>query len=140
MTTKINTSEQNAACAAIVSRLDLGAGAGRTEIRSAPRPATIGSASSGVLLATCVFGDPAFGAPASGVATANAITSDTNASASGDAAYARCYADGAADNAASIEMAAGEAGDGAQLTFDDKTIVAQGIVNISSFTFTVPAS
>lgn len=53
----------------VVDGIDAGAAAGTLEFQT----------SGGVEVATLTFSDPAFGAAASGVATANAITSDTNA-------------------------------------------------------------
>jgi hypothetical protein len=43
-----------------------------------------------VKLARCTFGNPAFGAGVAGVATANAITGDSSADASGTATWYRC--------------------------------------------------
>lgn len=143
MTTKIGSGEQAAACDAIVDRLDAGAGPGRIDILDGARPANISDASPGTVLASPTFAEPAFGAAnASGVATANAIVSDTAAANSGTATHARCFADGAAATDAVIEMLAGESDDAPtpQLIFDDAVIVAGGTVAISSFTFTVPGA
>lgn len=135
---KLSTAARNAACDAIVDLLDGGAGAGRVDVRTGSPPTNVSDASSGTLLASPVFGDPAFGAASTGTATANAITSDTNADASGDAGYFRAYADGAADTAALFQGTAGNAGDSPDMTFDNKSIVAGGTVAISSMTVTVP--
>ncbi|HUW17466.1 MAG TPA: hypothetical protein VMW94_10340 [Actinomycetes bacterium] len=48
------------------------------------------------LLATCTFGTPAFAAAVDGVATANAITQDASADASGTAAWFRILSSAAA--------------------------------------------
>lgn len=53
----------------VVDGIDAGAAAGTLEFQT----------SGDVEVATLTFSDPAFGAAAAGVATANAITSDTNA-------------------------------------------------------------
>ena len=53
----------------VVDLIDAGAGAGYIEFQT----------SGDVEVATCPFGDPAFGAAATGTATANAITDDTSA-------------------------------------------------------------
>lgn len=53
----------------VVDAIDAGAGAGYIEFQT----------SGDVEVATCPFGDPAFGAAATGTATANAITDDTSA-------------------------------------------------------------
>ena len=62
------------------------------EIRTGAPPATPATADSGTLLGTLTFSDPAFGnatTASPSVATASAITSDTNADASGDAGHFR---------------------------------------------------
>lgn len=53
----------------VVDLIDAGAGAGYIEFQT----------SGDVEVATCPFGDPAFGAAATGTATANAITDDSSA-------------------------------------------------------------
>jgi hypothetical protein len=79
--------------------------------------------------------DPAFGAASSGVATANAISSDTNADASGDAGHFRMYD---SDSVCILQGTSGEAADTPDMTFDNKTIVAGGTIAISSMTVTMP--
>lgn len=88
------------------------------------------------LLATLTFANPAGGAGASGVVTANAITSDTNAAKSGTAEFFReVKSDG---TTVAGQGTAGEAADTADLTFDSKDIVAGGTVAISSLSWTCP--
>ena len=135
---KISTAARDAACDAIVDLVDGGTGAGTIAIREGAIPATVATASSGALLGTLTFSATAFGASSSGVATAAAITSDTNADASGVAGYFRVYAGAAADTAALFQGTAGEAADSTDMTFDNKTIVAGGTIAISAFTVTVP--
>jgi hypothetical protein len=62
---------RDAVCNAVVDRLDLGSGtsAGRLVFQT----------SGGTAVATLALSNPAFGNASSGVATANSITSDTNA-------------------------------------------------------------
>ena len=86
---KISTAARSAACDAIVDLLDAGSGAATLAIRTGSPPTNVSDADSGTLLATLTFSDPAFGAASSGVATAAAITSDTNVDASGTAAHFR---------------------------------------------------
>ena len=140
MATKLNTSARNNSTNAIVDELDTGTGNATLPIRTGADPTNAGDASSGTLLATPTFGATAFGNSSAGVATANAIASDTNAAASGDAGYWRAYKGAAADTACEFQGTAGEAADSPELTFDNKTIVAGGTVAITSFTVTTPAS
>ncbi|GAG39163.1 unnamed protein product, partial [marine sediment metagenome] len=89
---KISTAARDAACDALVNRIDGGTGAGKTEIREGTIPTNVSDASGGTLLGTCTFQDPSFGASSSGVATAETpIGSDTDADASGDAEFFRCF-------------------------------------------------
>lgn len=132
---KISTAARNAACDAIVDLVDGGAGAGYIEIRTGAPPANCAAADSGTLLATLPMSDPAFGAAVAGVATAAAITSDTNADNSGTAAHFRIKD---SDGTVIAQGTAGEAADTPNLVFDNKTIVAGGTVAISSLTVTVP--
>lgn len=64
------TGVRNTLCNTVVDLLDA----------DSPTPGTLEFQTVGsVEVATCTFGDPAFGAATGGTATANAITSDTNA-------------------------------------------------------------
>ncbi len=132
----ISTAARNAACDAIVDLVDGGAGAGTLKIYDGAQPANPGTAvGAQTLLATLTFSDPAFGAAASGVATASAITSDTDVDASGTAAWFR-IAD--SDGTALFDGTVGTAG--ADINFDSVTFIAGGTAAISSLTVTVPAS
>lgn len=135
---KLGTTMRNAAADAIADAVDAGTPPGRLEHRTGPQPANVPDASSGTLLGTNVFANPAFGNAAAGVVTANAIASDTNADASGTAGYFRIYTGAGADTAALCQGNSGTAG--TDLVFDNNVIVAGGVIAISSFTITVPIS
>ena len=138
---KIGVAVQNVAVDAVVDRIDTGTGAGRMEIRTGGPPASITGSSTGTLLGTLTFSNPAFGNGSSGTATANAITSDTNADASGDAGYFRVYRGGAADTAPEWQGTAGNSGDTPDMVFSPtKSVVAGGTIAVNSFTVTMPAS
>ena len=131
---KLGTTARNAACDALVDRLD----SGTIAIRTGAPETNVSDASSGTLLGTCTFAATAFGAASGGVGTAASITSDSSADASGDAGHFRCYPNGAGDTAADWQGTAGESGDTPDMEFDNKSIVAGGTIAISSFTLTVP--
>lgn len=135
---KLGTTMRNAACDAIVDTIDGGTPPGRIEHRTGSQPTNVSDASSGTLLGTNLFSNPAFGAASSGVATANAITSDTNADASGTAGYFRIYTGAGGDTAALCQGNTGTSG--ADMNFDNNVIVAGGTIAISSMTITVPIS
>jgi len=132
---KLAVAYRNAACDAVVDGVDAGAAAGYLEIRTGTPPTNPDSAATGTLLATLPMSDPAFGAAASGVATANSITSDTSADATGTAGWARLYD---SDDNPIADFDVGATASGKDIEFDDVSFVAGGTVAISSFTVTVP--
>ena len=131
---KLSTAARNAACDGIVDLLN----SGTIAIRTGAPPANVDDASSGDLLGTCTFGNPAFGDAATGEAAANAITNDSSADNSGDAGYFRAYASGGGDTEAIFQGTAGDSGDSPDMEFDVKSIVAGGVISISSMAVTVP--
>jgi len=132
---KISAAARTAACDAIVDLVDAGAGPGVVQIRTGAPPATPATADSGTLLGTLTCSDPAFGAASGGVAAASAISSDTNADASGDIGHFR-FKD--SDGNVVFQGTGGNAGDTPDLTFDNKAVVAGGTIAISAFSVTVP--
>lgn len=135
MATRISVAARNAAADAVVDLLDGGSGAGYIEIRTGSQPATPATAASGTLLATLPLSDPAFGAASTGVATASAVTSDTNADASGTAGWFRGYD---STGAAVIDGSITASGGGGDMTLSSVSIVAGGTVSVSSWTITMP--
>lgn len=140
MATRIGIAAAQAAVDAVVDLLDAGAGAGYIEIRTGSQPATVATAASGTLLATLPLSDPAFGAASSAspsVATASAITSDTNADASGTAGWFRAYDSNAVARIdGAITTTAVGTGD---MLLDDTNIVAGGTVAITAWTVSMAA-
>jgi hypothetical protein len=131
---KISDAARNAMVDALVDLLDAGSGAATLAFRTGTAPASLGTAETGTLLATCTFSDPAFGSSASGTATANAITSDTNVDASGTPGYFRAKdSDGTAVFQGSVGLSASD------INFDSVTWVAGGTVSVTSLTVTQPA-
>jgi hypothetical protein len=85
-----------------------------------------------VLLAELRFGNPAFGAASAGVATANAITQDSSADATGTATWYRCLK---SDGTTAVED--GSVGtSSANLVLNSTSIVSGAAVQVSSFTHT----
>jgi hypothetical protein len=85
-----------------------------------------------VLLAELRFGATAFGAAANGVATANAITQDSSANATGTASWFRALkSDG------TTPLWDGSVGtSGANLNLNSVSIVSGAAVSVTSFTYT----
>lgn len=136
MATRVTDAVQNAAADAVVDLLDAGAGAGTLKIYSGTQPADADDAASGTLLVTLTFSDPAFGAAAAGVATANAIT-DGTAVATGTAGWFRCE-DSAGTTVFDGDVTA--TGGGGDLELDNTSIATDQTVSITSLTYTHPAS
>jgi hypothetical protein len=133
MAFRLNTTPRNAACDAIVDLIDAGTPPGTIAIRTGAQPTNVGDADIGTLLGTLTFSTTAFGSAASGTATANAITSDTSADASGTAGHFRIK------NAAGTVIADGTCGQGSgDLSFNNSVIVAGGTIAISNFSISVP--
>lgn len=135
MAYRLSTDTRNKACDAIVDDIDAGSGAGTLAVRTGTQPANVGDSDTGTLLGTLTFSDPAFGSASTGVATASAITSDTNADASGTAGHFRIK-----DSDANIHSD-GTCGQGSgDMNFDNNVIVAGGTIACSSMSISVPVS
>lgn len=132
----ISTAARNAAADAVVDLVDAGTPPGSLRIYSGTAPADVNAALSGnTLLAQLPMSTTAFGAASNGVATANAITSDTSADASGTATFFRIT------NAAGTAIIQGEVGtSGSDLNLSSTSITAGGTVAVSSFTYTQAGS
>ena len=94
---------------------------------------------SGTAAATLTFGNPAFGAAAAGVITANAITSDTNATGNASAVNrASLLLAGTTEIVRASNVTA--SGGGGEVTIaGGTTIGAAATVSCSSLTYTAPA-
>jgi len=88
------------------------------------------------LLATLTFSGTSFGAASNGVITANAITSDSSADATGTAAWARLLTQGA--GTAICDVSVGTAT--STIIFNTVAFTAGSVIAISAFTFTHPKS
>jgi hypothetical protein len=120
----LTTNARNGACNGIVDLIDAGAGAGTLVFET----------SGDVAVATLTFSDPAFGNAATGVATASAITSDTNAA---GGTIAQCSAFDSVPTKV-FELDAGTSG--TYMIVSSTTVGAGDTVSCSSLTVTVPAS
>lgn len=139
MATRISTAAAKAANDAIVDLLDVG-GAGYIEVRTGAQPASVATAASGTLLGTLPLSATAFGAATTAspsVATANAITSDTSADASGTAGWFRAYSGG---GTATIDGSVTATGGGGDMTLDTVSVVAGGTIAVTSWTASHPTS
>ena len=137
---KISNAAAKAACDAVVDLIDGGAGAGKIAIYDAPQPTDPDTAiEAQTKLAELTFSDPAFGAAADanpgGRATANAISDDTNADATGTAAWFRVTD---SNGAAIFDGSVGTAS--ADMVLNTTAIAAGSTVSLTSGTVTQPES
>lgn len=117
---------------------------GNIEIRTGTQPATVATAATGTVLGVLPLNATAFGAATTAspsVATANAITSDTTADASGTAGWFRAYRSAGNGSTAIIDgtITTTAVGTG-QLLLDDTNIVAGGTIAITSWTISMPTA
>lgn len=126
----ISSAAANAAANAVTALLN----AGSLRIYSGTKPATPDDALSGnTLLAQLTFGNPAFGSASAGVATANALTEDSSADATGTASFFRAH------NSSGTAVLQGTVGtSNADLVLSSTQISTGGSVSVSSLTYTQP--
>ncbi len=129
-----------AALDALLAKLDAGSGAGVVKIFDGSIPANCEAADAGTRLATLTLSTTAFGSAATNTtprgarATANAITSDTNAAATGTAQYFRAY-----DDTGTTCVIQGNCGtSGADMILNTTSIASGSTVSCSSWIVTLP--
>lgn len=129
LNTQLTNAAASAACDVVTALLNNGF----LDIYDGTQPANANTAvTSQTKLARLSFGATAFGAASNGVATANAITSDSDADATGTASWFRaCTSGGTA-------VYDGTVGTGTHnLVLTTTSIAQHGTVSVSSLTFTV---
>ncbi len=130
---KISTLSCNAAVNAVSALIDAGSPPGHLYFRTGSAPTNTTDADSGTLLATLTFSNTSFGAASAGTATAAAITSETNAPASGTAQHFRIK------NAANTTIMQGTVGTSASdIVLDSTSIISGGTVAMTSLTLSQP--
>lgn len=136
MTLRISTPARNAAVDGIVDRFEDGsASTAKLQLRTGTVPTNLTDAAAGTLLVEFALPDPAFGAGAVGVATANAITPVVGAAAGVIGHYRVIDQDGTPVlDSASVGVGSGE------LQVNTLTVSVGVDVTVNSWTITVPAS
>lgn len=138
MATRIPTASRNAAANAIVALLDAGAGPGTVEVRTGAQPASANDAATGTLLVTFTLADPAFGAAATGVATAD---TDPDIDATGVAAGTAGWFRGKDSTGATvIDGSVTASGGGGDMILSTTTISVGLTVTLTDWTVTMPAA
>jgi len=132
---RLASTARTASANAIAALVDAGTASGTIQVRSGAIPATPNTAATGLLLGTLTFSDPAFSAAVAGVATANPITGDAVADATGAATWFRVLdSSGNAVFDGDITVTGG----GGSLTLDNINVIAGGTISINTFTLTQP--
>jgi hypothetical protein len=126
MAVTLTAGARNAACDAVVDLIDVGSADANGDL--------VIMTSGDAEVATLACSNPAFGAAATGVATADTISDDTNAT-GGTAALFKFQN---RDNAEVFRGSVGTSGE--DLNLSSVTIGAGDTVSVSSFTVTMPAS
>jgi hypothetical protein len=133
------TTGANAARDAAINAVAATLNGGTVRIYSGTAPADADASLSGnTLLAQATLGSPAFGSASSGVVTANSITADSSADATGTPSFFRLLTSGGA-----VAYQGTAAASGAELNLSGLTggqIVSGGTVSITSLTLTQTAS
>lgn len=125
MAITLSTAARNAACDAVVDLIDAGAGAGILRIRA-----------STTTLCDVTLSDPAFGAAATGIATAAGLPLSGAASATGTADNFQVLDSNSNVVFSGTVTATGGGGD---CTVDNTSIANGQTVNVTSWTHTQPA-
>lgn len=110
---------------------------GYLRIYDGTQPANANTAiTSQTLLAELRFPNPAFGTAVAGVITANAITSDADANATGTASWYRCLE---SDGTTVVgDGSVGTTGSNCDMEINSTSISIHGTVSVSNFSITVP--
>lgn len=127
---KYSNTMVNAEADAVGAALD----SGYIRIYDGSQPATADTAiGAQTLLAELRFGADAFGAASTGTITANAITSDSSANATGTATWARILA----SNGTTVWFDGSVGTSDANVILNTTSIVSGAVVSCSALTFTV---
>lgn len=130
---RLSDNARTAMINALVDLTDGGSGAGTVQIRDGTAPAGPSEAATGTLLVTLTFNDPAFGAGAAGVADVDVDPSvSAFAVASGTPTWYRVLD--------SDSTAIWDGDVSADMTVEPASIVNGGVVTLTSWSVTQPAS
>ena len=133
-TVRITNAVASAMANAFTTALDAGT-AGIIEIYDGTIPTNADTAvGAQVKLATLTFSGTSFGAASNGVITANAITSDSSADATGTATWARLLTQGGGTTIADVDVGTS----GTTIVMNTAAFTAGSEIAISAFTMTMP--
>jgi len=143
MATRLPNASQQAAADAVVDRIDVGVtnATGRLRIYTGSQPADADDAATGTLLVEILLANPAYGAAAtSGAAALLGTPRSAGATAAGVAGWFRVIDRNVAGVFDGNIRATADADTGQELVLDNTNIASGQTVNISSLSYTQPAS
>lgn len=135
MAIQLRTTERNGLLDDITAAIST---SGLLRIYDGTPPATVATGLSGnTLLAECALSSTFAAAASGGVLTANAISNDTSADATGTASFFRLLTSG---GTAIVQGTVTATGGGGDLTFASTSFVTGYTIAITSFTLTAPGA
>lgn len=139
MTISIGLLPRNAVLNTIISLIDNGSvlDTGYIQIRTGPRPASVDSAATGVLLITANLSNPSFQPVANGQSLAYVITPTSVVLSDGTAAWFRLYN---RDNLAILDGDISDAEGDGDLKFNTVEFSQEGKIAIATFRLSAPAT
>lgn len=140
MAVQLATATQNAKADKVDDLINGGSAAGTVKVYSGTQPANANTAITGTLLATFTLDNPAFGAASGGVITLSATPLSTTGVAAGTATHFRCASGGTGGVGTVFDGSVTATGGGGQLQLNTTTISVGVTVQITSGTYTMPAS
>jgi len=143
MATRLPNASQQAAADAVVDRIDVGVtnATGRMRIYTGAQPADADDAATGTLLVEILLANPAYGAAATtGVAALLGTPRSAAATAAGVAGWFRVIDRNVVGVFDGNIRATADADTGQELVLDNTNIASGQTVNVSSLSYTQPAS
>lgn len=140
MAVQLSTATVNAKADKVDDLVNGGSAAGTIKVYSGTQPVNANTAITGTLLATFTLDNPAFGAASAGVITLAAVPLSTTGVAAGTATHFRCASGGTGGVGTVFDGSVTATGGGGQLQLNTTSISVGVTVQITSGTYTMPAS
>ena len=136
---RISTDVRNDLATAFAAAVDAGTGDSKLQLYSGTRPATFGDTPAGDLLAEFTLPATTFGAPATGVITANAITATTGTAAAGAGGTVVGWFRVVDGDGAVVEDSDSVGTSGTELVLNQTSVFEDESVEVTAWTVTMPA-
>jgi len=136
---RISTDVRNGLASAFATAVDAGTGDSKLQLYSGARPATFGDTPGGDLLAELTLPATTFGAPATGVLTANAIAATTGTAAAGAGGTVVGWFRVVDGDGAVVEDSDSVGTSGTELVLNQASVFEGEDVSVTGWTVTMPA-